>query len=142
MYNYSPGKLTLREREKSGGSGNKRAGELTLGSLDYLPAVPDRHSSASLFDSLEQGGAGADSSQRAFNLYDKIDSLCLDLDSECGDSDARDERQRQSQSRGGNGKPHRDEFQSRMDDIEQTMTGLSLPRFKLPDRPLKLSADR
>ena len=119
MYNYSPNKLR-RGGKRHDGNG------IQIGSLDLLPAVPERNSSASFFDS----GVNATDSQKVFNLYDTIDNLHLNFDKDC---ETVDSQILHSQPDG---------FQAEMEEIEQTMNKMTLPRFKLPDRPLKLTEYR
>mmetsp|Transcript_33205 Transcript_33205/g.61905 ORF Transcript_33205/g.61905 Transcript_33205/m.61905 type:complete len:928 (-) Transcript_33205:600-3383(-) len=125
MYNYSPSKFM------QGDHNLKKASITQPGSFDNLPAVPERHSSSSLFENIAD--ATGSSSHNVYNLYDRIDNLRLSASDEGG---AQHDHEMSQQGSGGR---DRDEFQDQMDEIEQTMKGLALPRFKLPDRPLKLS---
>lgn len=122
MYNYSlsPSKVHRDDHKSRGGPV----------SLDNLPAVPDKRSSESLFDSI----GDASGSQKVFNLYDNIDSL-LRFDKEGEDESGG------AQQAGAGGRT-RDDFHVRMEEVEETMKTLALPRFKIPDRPLKLAENR
>jgi hypothetical protein len=137
MYNYSPSKLYRGEKTRTSSSV-----PVHIGSLDNLPAVPDRHSSASLFDSVNDDPG----SHQVFNLYDRIDNLSLNFDKECDESAGSGSHQATgaaaTRGDGGGGPQGRDEFQTQMEQIEQTMKSMALPRFKLPDRPLKLAENR
>ena len=118
MYNYSPKKNHRGEKNQ-----NPSAQMHIIGSLDNLPAVPDRHSSASLCDNI------TDTTQTVFNLYESVDNLSLNFDKECDDSGDRDQHQHNHQEAA---QGSADEFQTQLDQIEQAMKSLSRPRFQLP----------
>jgi hypothetical protein len=137
MYNYSPSKIYR------GGGGKKHSSTTAamhpVAALENLPAVPDRDPSSSslLFDNSSSNETAF--THKAFNLYDSVDNLDLNFDDDCDDSSS---SQLVQEGEGGERRGHKDQFQHQMDEIEMSMKTLATPRFRLPDRPLKLTENR